>query len=263
MKGFIDCDIDFMQAEWGVYGMRLRRLIMGLLLAAPGLPALAQEPVRAPQPQATGQHNAPCDPLMARFLPAEFNYCLGQRAWLRGRHGYAIEMLELSAGWGSKPAQQLLGLIHFNGENAKQDRPLGVAWLSLAAERGDPWRKGLLQSALQKISPEEKREAEQIRQVLWVRYADEVAAKRADVRFQREMNRFRSNSVYGTGTCLAGTLSGQLAIHGALSPGSAGSGCSLMSEDRMAQALEVRRDHLLRGWKGKVEVGPLEPVGMP
>nr|WP_295380224.1 hypothetical protein [Pseudoxanthomonas sp.] len=231
------------------------------MLAVWGMQAIAQEFV--PAPVTAAGYDTPCDPLMARFLPGEFNYCLGRRAWLRGRYEYAIEMLELSAAWGSKPAQQLLGLIYFNGENVEQDRPLGLAWFSLSAERGDSWRTGLLRSALQKVSPEEKREAEWIRQGLKARYADEVAAKRADVRFQREMNRFRGNPAYGTGTCLGSTVAGQLAIHSALTPGSMTTGCSLMGEERMAQSLEERRDHLLLGWKGKVEVGPLEPVEKP
>lgn len=241
--------------------MGLRAWMMVVVLLATGGTARTQEKAADPA-------DAPCIPALARFLPGEFNYCLAERAWHRGKYPYALEMFELAAAWGSKPAQQVLGVVHFNGEHMPANRPLGLAWLALASERGESRRKAMFLSAWQKSSPEERLEADRIYLVMLETYGDNIAAYRADRRFRRELKQFRSNPVFGSGTCLSGTMAAwgkmqeSYQTDGETPPGS-NNGCTLISEERVVRSLEVKRDEALHGWRGLVEVGPLEPVREP
>lgn len=241
--------------------MGFRVWLSGMLLLAASASGLAQD-------AATDADKVQCPPALARFLPGDFNYCLAERAWHRANYRYALEMFELSAGWGSKSAQQLLGVVHFNGERTTQNRPLGLAWLALASERGEARRRAMFLSAWQQASPAERKEADRLYLELRAVYGDEVAATRAERRFTRELRRFRSNPVFGSGTCLAGTMAAwgkmqeSYQTDGDSPPGS-NAGCNLIDEDLVVRSLEYKRDELLRGWQGKVDVGPLEPVKRP
>ena len=101
----------------------------------------------------------PCGAVVFAALPGEFNFCAGRKQWAKGRYEQARELFVLSAGWGNKLAQRLLGLAYFNGEGGVKDRPLGLAWLALAAERQEPAAASLYLSALAKATPDEKARA--------------------------------------------------------------------------------------------------------
>jgi hypothetical protein len=215
-------------------------------------------------PQAGPSRVIECNTLMFRFLPGEYNYCLGRKLWELGKYERAEEMLKLAAGWGSKPAQGVLGVVYFNGEGVAENRPLGLAWLALAAERGTLMQRAIYDSASQKSTDDERREAAGLLEVMKHRYGDGVAAVRADRRYRREMSSFRSNHVYGSGTCLSGVNS----PWGPMAPAAAEagaevlpvSGCSLASEERIVRGLEKRYEHFFEGWKGKITVGDVEQV---
>lgn len=49
---------------------------------------------------------------------------------------HAFHMLKLAAYWGYEPAAYNLGVMYFQGENVARDRPLGAAWMFIAAQNG-------------------------------------------------------------------------------------------------------------------------------
>ena len=92
---------------------------------------MACQPVAA----AAGNSSGTCVPILARLLPGEYHYCVAVRDWQRGRDRSGLEEAEYSAEWGEKRAQFELGVDHFYGRRGvKADHPLGLAWLTLAAE---------------------------------------------------------------------------------------------------------------------------------
>lgn len=65
-------------------------------------------------------------------------YALGVQALQKHEYEYATDMFKVAASWASKPAEYSLGLMYFRGDGVPTDRSLGAAWMTLAAERGDP-----------------------------------------------------------------------------------------------------------------------------
>lgn len=209
--------------------------------------------------QAESSRPAECNALMFRFLPGEYNYCVGKQLWENGKYEQAKEMLELAAGWGSKPAQSVLGVIYFNGEGLAENRPLGLAWLALAAERDAPTRRAIYESALLKSTDDERRQAKRLLGVMTDKYGDGVAAVRADRRYRRQISSFRNNPIYGSGTCVAGVNTAWDPMKQAREALPV-SGCSMASEELVARDLEKQYENFFEGWKGKVTVGDIDQV---
>lgn len=61
----------------------------------------------------------------------------GAEAFRRKDYRHAIYMYKVAASWADKSAEYDLGLVYFRGEEVPVDRPLGAAWMVLAAERGN------------------------------------------------------------------------------------------------------------------------------
>jgi TPR repeat protein len=240
--------------------MRPGAFAAGVLLAFAVLAgaARAQE---AGQAQALRVASFTCNPALFGVLPGDFNFCLALKQWDKGHLKQAIELMELASGWGNKSAQTALGVAYFNGDGIAQDRALGLAWLALAAERQAPKASGLYLSARARVDVAEYERAQGLYGQMRAKYADEVAAARADRHFQRAMRALASNPVYGAGTCLAGFNAYEFA-----SPNDQGAmvrGCSMGSEQAMREALQQRYDRYFAGWKGRVTVGPVESLKAP
>lgn len=217
-------------------------------------PVAAFDP--APEQQ---QAHTYCSRSISKVLPGDYNFCLGQKYWEAGRYESARQMLELAAGWGNKAAQRVLGVAYFNGEHLAKDRPLGLAWLYLSAERKDSAAASLYNSAFDQSSTEERRTASLLLPQLQRRYADHVAALRADRRFERTIRQMSSNPVYGRGQCLEG--SGGLPPGVAMDQAADGSGnCSMASDSRFIAALEQRYETYSAGWARNVELGAPETL---
>lgn len=63
-------------------------------------------------------------------------YVLGVWALCRHDYAHAINMFKVAGSWGYKPAEYSLGIMYFRGSGTRVDRPLGAAWMALAAEQG-------------------------------------------------------------------------------------------------------------------------------
>ena len=235
-------------------------LAMSLVLGTANINASAQSSP-AGEKEGDAPREVPCNDAIYPFLPGEFNFCLARRMWARKDYKDAEQMLLLAAGWGSKPAQHMLGLAYLNGAGLAMDRPRGLAWLELAAERKDPGYLATSRSARNKATSEERAKADSLYQQLRERYRDDVAAARAEVRFVRETNALAGNPVYQKDACVAGLTSDHvespIAEDGSLTPPSC---------PPLTYTMRILRDiaePYFTGWKGRVDVGIPEQVDGP
>lgn len=214
--------------------------------------AMATQPVPAGPIPVKREAPAECVDAIYRFLPGEFNFCVAARDVYRGRYRSAVEMLQLAAGWGNKKAQYVLGLMYFKGEHVAADRPLGLAWLVLAAERHDPTYEAVLVSAYGKSTPAERHRAAVLLSSMRPVYTDAVAARRAQRRFDRAMRELGTFGPYPTTLCIAGFTGGNI------DPSGASAMCPSISV--AVTRLHQVGDAYFEGWEGHVTVGPLKPV---
>ena len=132
--------------------------------------------------------------------PGETFFAKGVKAVKKEDYKHAIEMYEISASWAYKPAQYNLGVIYSVGENdIPADKPLGLAWLALAAERDDPDYVAARDLAYSKMSDAEYAKANELWRELRKTYGDEVALKRAKSRW-RQVRSEATGSHVGGGT---------------------------------------------------------------
>ena len=224
-------------------------LTLGGLVIAGLLPA---EPLPVPAAgKPSKEASIQCNDSLYRFLPGEVNFCLAARERQRNNAAGTLEMLKLAAGWGSKKAQYALGLMYFNGELVAANRPLGLAWLGLAAERGDRVYGAVFASAYGKATTSERQQAQTRYAALLPVYADAVAARRAQRRFDREMRELTRFEPYPSELCMAG-IAGGVAIDqdNAVCPSSS---VAITRLNRIG-------DMYFEGWVGHVSVGALQPV---
>ncbi len=235
----------------------------GALLAfAMATPAAAHGQAQARDGSPVGS-GAKCDPVLATALPGDFNFCLASKQWRMGSREQAVELLRLAAGWGDKAAQTALGVAYFNGDGIPQDRALGLAWLGLAAERHGATASALFASARSKVDAAEFARADALYQEMRAKYADEVAAVRADKRYARTVRALSGDPAYGMGRCVAGY--GYVAF---ADPESREQNtgidkvptCSMASERTMLAAIQQHYEIVTEGWHGRVSVGAVEPA---
>ena len=108
-------------------------------------------------------------------------------AWVALQKGdvrHAISMYQVSASWAFKPAAYMLGLIYFRGEGVPVDRPLGTAWMRLAAERDTPLFVRARDAMTQMLSKPQRVRSDELWDELRPTYADAHALKKANLRWQ-------------------------------------------------------------------------------
>jgi len=182
----------------------------------------------------------------SRFLPGVYYFEKGNEYFRRGRAEAAIEMWTISAGWAMKDAQYNLGIAYFKGEGIAADRPRGLAWLALAAERKDPAFSESLAAAWGESSPEEHARANAIWRELRARHADAIALPRAQRRFDLEMAQLTGSRVGAPGHASVWTPEGTF------------DGASLRK--RLNAQADVAFGRVPRG---RVDVGPLQALDAP
>ena len=182
----------------------LQAAVLATMVAASATSAsaIAMEPMytsTTPQQRGTG----PAD--SAR--PGEMFFGKGVTAVNKKDYKFAVQMYQTSASWAYKPAQYNLGVIYFTGEGGvAADHALGIAWLALAAERGDADYVAARDSAYTRMSDEEFEHANELWRDMKKTYGDDVALKRAEKRWRQVRNE-------ATGSHL-GASSGPLAVGG-------------------------------------------------
>lgn len=195
-----------------------------------------------------------------RFLPGSYYYCVGRRALANGNQAKSVAALEQAARWGSKQAQFLLGVGYTRGDNAPLDRGRGLAWLALAAERKDVVYLGVLKSALAQASDDEKAWANALYQSMLGTYGDDVAARRAERRFQRERDVLVRHEAFGVEVCIAGLDAFQIEAAWDIG-GRENNFCpSRQPVWQVAQRVDGYAAELFQGWAGHVTVGNLQKL---
>ena len=130
---------------------------------------------------------------IARYLPGVSFFQKGLDAYKKGQTAAAIDAWQSSAGWAMKDAQYNLGLAYFKGSGAAADRPRGLAWLALAAERKNPAMQASLAAAWDSATDAEHQQANTIWRDLKKQYGDDVALPKAKKRFETEVGQIASN----------------------------------------------------------------------
>ncbi|HJR12507.1 MAG TPA: sel1 repeat family protein [Rhodanobacteraceae bacterium] len=132
-------------------------------------------------------------------------YKEGMAAYHRGDIEHAIYMLKLAAYWAYAPAAYNLGVMYFQGEgDVPVNRPLGTAWMFIAAERGAADYVNARHMLVSQLGYAERTKALELLQQLQPKYGDETALRRAKAHWAFA----KSNQ---TGTRVGGTV-GELRV---------------------------------------------------
>jgi len=180
----------------------------------------------------------------SRFVPGLYYFHKGCDYFRRGYPQAAVESWQIAAGWAMKDAQYDLGIAYFRGRGIGIDRPRGLAWLALAAERKDEAFEISLAAAWDEATPDEHARANEIWRDLRKEYADEVALVRARNRYDQEVSHITGSRVGMPGHVLIWTHS---------------SGRVEVAEYRKVLQQQADRN-FGKLPTGTVDIGPLEPV---
>ncbi|HEY6893899.1 MAG TPA: hypothetical protein VI258_07015 [Rhodanobacteraceae bacterium] len=165
--------------------MRIAPLARSSLLA--GALALAALPAAAQVMFFDSAQPIKFEDEIARYLPGVSFFQKGLDAFKKGQTAAAIDAWQSSAGWAMKDAQYNLGLAYFKGTGVAADRPRGLAWLALAAERKNATMQASLAAAWDSASDAEHQQANAIWRELKKQYGDDIALAKAKKRFETEL----------------------------------------------------------------------------
>jgi len=115
--------------------------------------------------------------------PGEYYFKIGARAFQKNDSKFAVEMYEVAASWAYKPAAYNLGVMYARGQGIPADYPRALAWMALAAERGDERYVAARNVVQAQLTPEQIVQARVIVEELKKTYGDEVALRRAKARW--------------------------------------------------------------------------------
>jgi len=188
--------------------------------------------------------NAGFDEEESRFVPGVYFFHKGCEYYKRGQSATAMQQWQIAASWAMKDAQYDLGIAYFRGLDVAIDRPRGIAWLALAAERKDPMFESSLAAAWDQATPDEQNRANEIWRELRKYYGDESALPRAERRYKHEVDNITGSRVGMPGHATVWTrASGLIDVQ-------------LLKSD-MQQRADINFGKLPAA---TVDVGPLQPV---
>lgn len=130
-----------------------------------------------------------CPEGLESLLPGDYYSCRALYHLQREHYSSAVESLRESAHWANKNAQYMLGLMYFQGDTGDiaMNRPLGLAWLALAAERHDPTMSEDYAKAKARSTPAEIRQASVLYTKMKLEYGDKIAGTRAMRRYNHNI----------------------------------------------------------------------------
>jgi hypothetical protein len=186
-----------------------------------------------------------------RFLPADYYYCLGTQTYGEQHYGDAKRFFDTAAGWASKPAQYVLGVMALNGDHQPVNRPLALAWMTLASERTNSNFKAAHDALFAKATAEERKAAEQLLLTMHPVYADATAAARAEKRYAKGMATLSRTDAGDGNYCMEGM---------ATLARPAGDSSTCPPIQTVVKQLDRTAVIVFDGWSGHVSVGPLQQV---
>lgn len=242
--------------------MSIRRIAMFVLLGVSATAASAADTAPASPKEVIRQTVRYCATGLERLLPGEYYFCAAIRDFGKGHNDLAAARLRDAAFWASKPAQYILGLMYYNGDEGRVNRPLGVAWLAIAAERHDPKYEAAFARAYLESTPDERAQANTYWRELREQYADTRAGRRAHRRYLAEMRMIEAASFFGGSVFIAGlTPPGDPA--GTFGDGTDTSRVGGVSAFNMTRVIKKDADEYFRGMVGTVTVGEVQPNLVP
>jgi hypothetical protein len=131
-------------------------------------------------------------------------FALGVQAFRKGDYRHAIDMYKVAASWAYKPAEYNLAVMYFKGQGVPVNRPLGAAWMVLAAERGDASYVQARDMMVTLLSKSEFMQTDEHWGSLRKTYGDAVALRRAKAQWAWV-------KTHQTGTRVGGTT-GELSV---------------------------------------------------
>jgi hypothetical protein len=198
--------------------------------------------------------------------PGIYFFKKGVKAFERDQYAFAMDMYEVAASWGYKPAQYNLSVMYARGQGIPVNMPRAMAWIALAAERGDSHYVSARDAINVKLNSEQVVEANRILDELKPKFADATALRRAN-------HRWRDTKLGATGSRLGfigglkvGAAGNSLA---STSPGYAGSAAwELTSGKQNDASIEYRQlqksgnpyDPKDRELTGTATVGDIETI---
>lgn len=191
-----------------------------------------------------------------KFLPADYYYCLATQSYGQQHFDRAQKFFATAASWASKQAQYVLGIMALNGDHQPVNRPLALAWLTLAAERPQSTFKAAYTSTYAGATQAERQAAEKLLVDMRPTYADATAAVRAEKRYAHGMAMLVRLSSGNGHYCMEGLTT-------PADPSAAGDPAQCPPIPAMTKALDQAAANVFDGWAGHVTVGALQQVGQP
>lgn len=243
------------------YGNRnVRRICVVAFVAGLQLPGFvgASAAQDVDKPAVTDQQLADthCIIGLEKFLPADYYYCLASQSYGEKHYGEAQKFFQTSASWASKPAQYVLGVMALNGDHQPVNRPLALAWLTLAAERHTERFNQAYVELRAHLSPRDRAESEKLLRGLQPTYADATAATRAEARYHDGMRMLRSKGL-GSNYCMQGMFDAAQLAGSTIGPDQA---MACPQTSTLAVQIDKKAADVFEDWHGHVTVEPLQPV---
>lgn len=186
-----------------------------------------------------------------KFLPGDYFYCLGSQTYGQGHVESAQRFFRTAAGWASKPAQYVLGVMALNGDHQPVNVPLALAWFSLASERANSSFRPAYDAAMKNASEADRQAAEQLLATMRPTYGDATAAPRAQQRYADGMAALNRVGNRGGKYCMAGMTDPSRPVADPV-------GCPPVQV--VAKMVDAAAVNVFDGWAGHVQVGALQQV---
>lgn len=139
-------------------------------------------------------------------------YYYAVEALKKKQYGLAVDMYEASASWAYKPSAYNLGVMYLQGDGVPVDRSRAMAWMAIAAERGDDLYVQARELIYADLSKEEFKRANEIWRELKKTYGDDVAMERARMRWAQVRSAMTGSPVGSPGALRVGAASSAVRV---------------------------------------------------
>lgn len=175
----------------------------------------------------------------------------------KGQYGLAIDMYEASASWAYKPAAYNLGVMYLHGEGTPIDRPRAMAWMAIAAERGDAHYVEARELVYASLSEQEFARANEIWRELKKTYADAVAMPRAKMRWAQVRAAMTGSRVGSPGALRIAGMQGNPRNS---MPGSTSAIAGALGYRQLIESADPYDEAFQREPAETIEIGEIEPL---
>jgi len=136
--------------------------------------------------------------------PGTYYFMEGAYAYRKKDYDFAIQMYQVSASWAYKPAEYNIAVMYARGQGVAVDLPRAMAWMALAAERGEPRYVDAREAVYASLSKEQFEQANVIWRELKKTYGDDVALRRAKARWAEVRANITGSHVGSVGNLTVG-----------------------------------------------------------